>query len=108
MCNLLSHPIPDLQEAMTSPRGGIVLEHVESETAGAGPWSSQRVLRFTRTASATDKDFRRDVTVAATIWAVSASGDLVSKDITYIFALVEKAKNSLDGQDVDIWRSFPL
>ena len=78
-------------------RGGIVLNHTESETSGAGPWSTSRVMRFSRVSSVTDKDYRRDITVNATIWAVSASGDLVSKEIAYTFTLVEKAKNNLEG-----------
>lgn len=78
-------------------KGGIILNNVSVESSGPGPWTSAQTIRFARESFSTGDDNRRNVTVKAVIWTVSAMGDLASSELSYTFTLVEKAKRVLTG-----------
>jgi len=78
-------------------RGGIVLNNIGTESQGAGPWNATQSIRFTRESRTCEKDYSREITIKSTIWVVSASGDLVSNELSYSFTLVEKAKVDIKG-----------
>jgi len=77
--------------------GGIIINQVETESQGSGPWFATQKIRLTRESADPEKDYSRLVTVNSTVWVVSASGDLVSKDLSYTFTLIEKAKVDIKG-----------
>lgn len=73
-------------------RGGIQFNSSSVESSGAGPWSMQKTIRYNRTSYTATTTTAKTVTEKAVIWAVSAMGDLVTKEITYTFTLEEQPK----------------
>lgn len=79
-------------------RGGIQCSGTGTEAAGSGPWNIRQTLRFTRQSASQDMDVHRIVTVKALVWVVSGMGDLVSREVSCTFTLVEKANRPVKGQ----------
>ncbi len=73
-------------------RGGIQFKSSSTETAGAGPWNMQKTVRYSRASYTATITTAKSVTEKAVIWAVSAMGDLVTKEISYTFTLEEQPK----------------
>ncbi len=79
-------------------RGGIQCSGIETESPGSGPWNMRQSLHFTRQSTSPDKDNSRIITVKALVWVVSGMGDLVSRELSCNFTLVEKANRPVKGQ----------
>lgn len=78
-------------------RGGIIFNGKSYESQGAGPWNLSQTIRYSRISTNPSTDFTRTISIKTTIWVVSALGDLVSKEITTSFTIIEKAKSALKG-----------
>lgn len=73
-------------------RGGIQFKSSNIESSGAGPWNMQKTVRYNRASYTASSMTAKSVTEKAVIWAVSAMGDLVTKEISYTFTLEEQPK----------------
>jgi hypothetical protein len=78
--------------------GGIVRGDKQIEKEGSGPWEMIYVVRYPRISSAAHQVTKRTVTEKVILWAVSAMGDPVSRELSYSVTLKEEPRISLNPE----------
>ncbi len=69
--------------------GGIVFAGKSIESAGSGPWKIDPVKRYYRTGTDRTVMQTRSVTEKAKVWAVTAMGDIMIKEVSIGFTIIE-------------------